>query len=102
MPQATITPNLIEGNLANLLRSSMVDIAIQHNQPFTPDLVEFLANNGAPASDAIRLLEPQMTTMPIEQICRILESLGGGWAASTPANSPQKPWPSTTAPTCSS
>lgn len=104
-----MTPDLVGGDLAELLRServagvikdAIVDsaveyaencpsnglaelarFAVQNCHTLAPELVEKMADNEVPAQYIVPLLHPNLNAMPYDQLTRILSSLGDNYSS---------------------
>lgn len=119
--QEYMTPNLVGGEVAELLRSERVAVAIkeeivsaaseyaetcdlggltelarfaaQHEYTLVPELVEKMAVNEVPAGYILKLLQPHLNSMPYDQLGRVLSCLGENYIALTSAGWDQPKFP---------
>lgn len=106
-----MTPELVNGDLDELLRSERVSGSIkkaivnaaseytetcgvsglaelakfstQHGHTLTPNLIEKMAVNDVPGRYIVRLLSPNLNDMPYDQLAEILKHLGDDYPALT-------------------
>lgn len=119
-----MNPALVRGDLAALLQSDKVDLAIkseiadraseyvegsgredlaqlarfatQYKRQLALDVVEKLASNGVPTHYVVRLLVPHLETVLSDQLFRILQSLDGDYPNLTSVGSDKPKIPNTT------
>jgi len=118
-----MTPDLVGSDLANLLSSGRVAMAIKEvivgaaseyaekcdrsglaelakfavrdNHTLAPELVEEMAENEISTSYIIQLLHPNLDAVPYEQLARILNALGDNYSALTFPGRDQPKFPNT-------